>query len=238
MGVDGSQRIGAALTPRFGVASASGVNPALERQLVQRRRNWKAEDGAIEKTTVGIYVVKQDATSQPEDIGIILEGHQILRDLNNVASAAAMLFGLMYAMNLNYSPELKNTFEVLQKVVMELDGNTLSMKTQVLKNRLSFQQFLLIAFLLPIPACLTVYVSAFSLPDTLPCVRLPSRVPTLDWNDYELCRCLSPDPSSAANLGRGPPSLHDANATQDPPLPLRSAGKIQNPPYWIHHCNL
>ncbi|CAB1445580.1 unnamed protein product [Pleuronectes platessa] len=41
MGVDGSQRIGAALTPRFGVASASGVNPALERQLVQRRRNWK-----------------------------------------------------------------------------------------------------------------------------------------------------------------------------------------------------
>ncbi|CAB1434031.1 unnamed protein product [Pleuronectes platessa] len=29
MGVDGSQRIGAALTPRFGVASASGVNPAL-----------------------------------------------------------------------------------------------------------------------------------------------------------------------------------------------------------------
>ncbi|CAB1439835.1 unnamed protein product [Pleuronectes platessa] len=41
MGVDGSQRIGATLTPRFGVASASGVNPALERQLVQRRRNWK-----------------------------------------------------------------------------------------------------------------------------------------------------------------------------------------------------
>ncbi|CAB1452008.1 unnamed protein product [Pleuronectes platessa] len=41
MGVDGSQRIGATLTPRFGVASASGVNPALERRLVQRRRNWK-----------------------------------------------------------------------------------------------------------------------------------------------------------------------------------------------------
>ncbi|CAB1429974.1 unnamed protein product [Pleuronectes platessa] len=41
MGVDGAQRIGAALTPRFRVASASGVNPALERRLVQRRRNWK-----------------------------------------------------------------------------------------------------------------------------------------------------------------------------------------------------
>ncbi|CAB1456991.1 unnamed protein product [Pleuronectes platessa] len=49
MGVGGSQRIGAALTPRFGVASASGVNPASlaghivqkKRRLVQRRRNWK-----------------------------------------------------------------------------------------------------------------------------------------------------------------------------------------------------
>ncbi|CAB1438824.1 unnamed protein product [Pleuronectes platessa] len=28
MGVDGNQRIGAALTPRFGIASTSGVNPA------------------------------------------------------------------------------------------------------------------------------------------------------------------------------------------------------------------
>ncbi|CAB1439168.1 unnamed protein product [Pleuronectes platessa] len=34
------------------------------------------------------------------------------------------------------------------------------------------------------------------------------------------------DPSSAADLGRGPPPLYDANATQDPPLPLRSARTI------------
>ncbi|CAB1447037.1 unnamed protein product [Pleuronectes platessa] len=37
-----SSRDYSAFTPRFGVASASGVNPALERQLVQRRRNWKS----------------------------------------------------------------------------------------------------------------------------------------------------------------------------------------------------
>ena len=77
-----------------------------------------------------------DATSRPEDIGVVLEGQMVLRDLDNVAFSAAMLFGLMYALNLNYPPELKYTFEVLQKVVMELDSNTLSKKAQVLKNRL------------------------------------------------------------------------------------------------------
>lgn len=99
----------------------------------------QAEDalqGSIEETTVGIYVVKHSATSRPEDVGIVLEGQQVLHDLDNVASAAAMLFGLMYALNLNYPSELKNFFEVLQKVVMELDGNTFSKKAQALKIRL------------------------------------------------------------------------------------------------------
>uniref|UniRef100_A0AAQ4S5C2 Uncharacterized protein n=1 Tax=Gasterosteus aculeatus aculeatus TaxID=481459 RepID=A0AAQ4S5C2_GASAC len=80
-------------------------------------------------TTLGIGVVKPtDATDGPENIGIVLEGQVVLHGLDNVALAAAMLFGLMYALNLNYPPELKYSFEVLKKVVMELDGNTLSKK--------------------------------------------------------------------------------------------------------------
>lgn len=81
---------------------------------------------AIEETTVAIYVVKRDATSKAEDIGIVLEGQMVVRDLDNVALEAAMIFGLMYALNLNYPPELKYSFEVLQKIVMELEGSTLS----------------------------------------------------------------------------------------------------------------
>lgn len=73
------------------------------------------------------YVVKHNITSKPEDIGVVLEGQMVLHDLDNVALAAAMLFGLMYALNLKYPPELKYSFKVLQKVVMELDGNTLSL---------------------------------------------------------------------------------------------------------------
>ncbi|KAI9532041.1 hypothetical protein NQZ68_035378 [Dissostichus eleginoides] len=33
-------------------------------------------------------------------------------------------------MNLNYTPKLKCTFEVLQQMLMELDGNMLSKKAQ------------------------------------------------------------------------------------------------------------
>uniref|UniRef100_A0AAQ4PPB8 ribonuclease H n=1 Tax=Gasterosteus aculeatus aculeatus TaxID=481459 RepID=A0AAQ4PPB8_GASAC len=57
---------------------------------------------------------------------------------------------------------------------------------------LAFQHLLLIASLLPTPAWLTRYVSAFSLPDTLPGDRLPARVPTLDRNVYDLCTYLPP----------------------------------------------
>ncbi|CAB1430945.1 unnamed protein product, partial [Pleuronectes platessa] len=50
MGVDGSQRIGAALTPRFGVASASGVNPALSLKhasAFSRARKRKSPSGSL-----------------------------------------------------------------------------------------------------------------------------------------------------------------------------------------------
>lgn len=53
-----------------------------------------------------------------------------------VSLAIAMLFGLMYALNLYYPLKLKYFFKVVQKVVMELDGTTLSKKAQVLENRL------------------------------------------------------------------------------------------------------
>ncbi|KAI4903066.1 hypothetical protein NFI96_006584, partial [Prochilodus magdalenae] len=59
---------------------------------------------------------------------IVLVGQVMLQELDNVALATAMLFGLMYALNLDYPPELKYRFEVLQKVVMELEGTTLSKK--------------------------------------------------------------------------------------------------------------
>ncbi|KAF6716696.1 hypothetical protein FQA47_001122, partial [Oryzias melastigma] len=93
--------------------------------------------GAVEETTVGIYAIKHDPENKPEDIGMVIEGHIVLEELESVALAVAMLFGLFYALNLNYPPGIKNTCEVLQKLLMELECGTLTKKVQALKNRLA-----------------------------------------------------------------------------------------------------
>lgn len=92
---------------------------------------------AIEDTTVGICVLKEHVTSDaPDDIVVVLEGIKVLQDLDNTALAVAMLFGLMYALNLSYPADLHYTFEVVQKILMELDEGKLSNKALALKNRL------------------------------------------------------------------------------------------------------
>lgn len=77
----------------------------------------QAADEAIiqrsnKETTMGIYIKSRDASGSPEDIGIVLEGQRVWQDLDNYTLAAAMLFGLMYTLNLTYPLE-KYTFEVL-----------------------------------------------------------------------------------------------------------------------------
>uniref|UniRef100_A0A3B3HDD9 Uncharacterized protein n=1 Tax=Oryzias latipes TaxID=8090 RepID=A0A3B3HDD9_ORYLA len=80
---------------------------------------------AIEKTTAGVYVAKETPGKDFPDVGIIIEGVVILQDLDNVALATAI-----------YPAQLRYTFEVIQKVVMELDPTELSRKAQNLKTKL------------------------------------------------------------------------------------------------------
>uniref|UniRef100_A0A3B1IBM1 Uncharacterized protein n=1 Tax=Astyanax mexicanus TaxID=7994 RepID=A0A3B1IBM1_ASTMX len=91
---------------------------------------------AIEKTTVGVYVTRETPGSDSSDVGIIIEGVVVLQDLGNVALAVAMLFGLFYSLNMRYPSQLHFTFEVIQKLVMELDTTQLSRKAQNLKTKL------------------------------------------------------------------------------------------------------
>lgn len=92
------------------------------------------------ETIYGIYVIRHegaDPSDPPEDVGVILEGVTVLRELRNVPFAMAMFLAFVYSLNLCYPPEHKYTFEALQKIILQLDGNRLSTKVQALKTILS-----------------------------------------------------------------------------------------------------
>ncbi|XP_041482320.1 uncharacterized protein LOC121429408 [Lytechinus variegatus] len=87
-----------------------------------------------------IYVVKKeggDVSDPPADIGIILEGVDVVSNIRSVADALILIFGLVYAVDLQYPPKLKYLFEVIQKLIMGLEGSgKLSPKVQSLKLKL------------------------------------------------------------------------------------------------------
>ncbi|KAI5086908.1 hypothetical protein C0J45_23868, partial [Silurus meridionalis] len=66
---------------------------------------------------------------------IILKEVIVLQDIPDLPETFAYLFGLLYALNMEYPKELKYTFEFIQKIFMDLDG-TCSAKVQSLKLKL------------------------------------------------------------------------------------------------------
>ncbi|KAJ8362702.1 hypothetical protein SKAU_G00115330 [Synaphobranchus kaupii] len=74
-------------------------------------RHYVAVDQALiqavtKETMVGIFIIKRNNVSDElEDIRIFFMGLTVLLDLDSVAFVAAMLFGLMYALNLNFPPQ-------------------------------------------------------------------------------------------------------------------------------------
>ncbi|XP_039902929.1 uncharacterized protein LOC120743363 isoform X2 [Simochromis diagramma] len=107
-------------------------------KLVKEYTNTEANTEAMEQTVMGVYVIHQEGAEpgdDPENIGVLIEGVEVLTGLRSIAIACALLFGLIYCLNLSYPPELKCTFEVLQKIIMKLDGQRLSSKAQFLKKQ-------------------------------------------------------------------------------------------------------
>uniref|UniRef100_A0A3B5R2X8 Uncharacterized protein n=1 Tax=Xiphophorus maculatus TaxID=8083 RepID=A0A3B5R2X8_XIPMA len=95
---------------------------------------------AIAETFLGIFVIPPEGAEAADahlDVGLVLEGVEVMNSLGSVLFAIVMLLGLIYALNLSYPQELKHTFEVLQKIIMKVDGKNLSKKAQVLNIKLS-----------------------------------------------------------------------------------------------------
>ncbi|XP_041836785.1 uncharacterized protein LOC121636988 [Melanotaenia boesemani] len=74
--------------------------------LVKEYKNTDGEacEAAMMETMFGIYVIRKEGAEpddDPEDVGVVLEGVQVLDELGNVPLAVVMLFVLLYALNLS-----------------------------------------------------------------------------------------------------------------------------------------
>lgn len=81
-------------------------------------------------------VVHGASEEDPVDVSTILEGMEVLHGCGNLAQACTLLMGLIYSLNLAYPQTPRYTFEVFQKLLLELDGMKLSPKVQALKSKL------------------------------------------------------------------------------------------------------
>lgn len=93
----------------------------------------------ISETTMAIYTVRGDGDGPGgrfADVGVVLEGVDVLHNLQSVNYACVMLYGLIYALNLSYPKSLKNTFEAYQKILMDLESDKPSNKVRALKLKL------------------------------------------------------------------------------------------------------
>ncbi|KAF3850491.1 hypothetical protein F7725_012263, partial [Dissostichus mawsoni] len=80
---------------------------------------------------MGIYVIRKEGVDITESLWTseLHRGCSSSDDLGNVACACALLFGLIYALNLSYPSNLKFTLEVFQKLLMNLDGTSFQPKS-------------------------------------------------------------------------------------------------------------
>uniref|UniRef100_A0A8C1UMQ8 Uncharacterized protein n=1 Tax=Cyprinus carpio TaxID=7962 RepID=A0A8C1UMQ8_CYPCA len=96
------------------------------------------EDGA-KGVSIAILCVLEDETqaTSPEvvNIAVVLEQVVVLKDLPDISTALAYLFGLLYALNMSYPQALKYTFDTIQNVFMEL-GSGCTKRVLSLKNKL------------------------------------------------------------------------------------------------------
>ncbi|KAK7880617.1 hypothetical protein WMY93_032746 [Mugilogobius chulae] len=88
----------------------------------------------LEDVTMAVFVIRTEVhclEELPVDIGVVIEGVEVLNGLSSVASACALLLGLIYVLNLAYPKSLRFTFEVFQKIIMELEPQKMSPKLAV-----------------------------------------------------------------------------------------------------------
>ncbi|XP_034052381.1 uncharacterized protein LOC117532895 [Gymnodraco acuticeps] len=86
-----------------------------------------------------IFVVRNSAAQGDANAGhvsIVIEETEVQDGCKSVSNACILLMGIIYAMNLVYPPKVKYTFEVFQKLFLELNSQKVSPKVQTLRFKL------------------------------------------------------------------------------------------------------
>ncbi|KAI4811461.1 hypothetical protein KUCAC02_014370 [Chaenocephalus aceratus] len=100
---------------------------------------------ALSSVTVGVLTVLSEDNPQegpssmqlePISTDIVLEGGIVMENIKNFPQAVCLLFGLIYALHLDYPKCMANTLMFLQRVMLGLGTKTLSPKLLTLRNAL------------------------------------------------------------------------------------------------------
>lgn len=101
---------------------------------IGRREDAERE---LQQSTMAVYVIREDEEQLNTcDVGIVIEGVEVLNELPSVAHGCALLFGLIYVLNLSYPGELKHTFDALQKLFMEIEPKRMTRRVCNLSAKL------------------------------------------------------------------------------------------------------
>ncbi len=104
-----------------------------------------AKEEVLASVTVGVLtVVNEDAQQQglnavhlqPISTAIVLEGSTVMDNVRDFPQAVCLIFGLMYALHLDYPKCMANTLKFIQAVMLGLGNKTLPPKLLTLKNKL------------------------------------------------------------------------------------------------------
>ncbi|XP_076857815.1 sterile alpha motif domain-containing protein 3-like [Brachyhypopomus gauderio] len=99
------------------------------------------EEKYTKDVKVAILTVLEDdggAQCSPPDVvsfAIVLEENVVVEGISDLPSAFLLLFGLFYALNIEYPKEMRYSFEVIQKVLLGL-GTNFSARVLSFKNKL------------------------------------------------------------------------------------------------------
>ena len=84
-----------------------------------------------------IVIARGATPANPTTAKIVIEGNEVIEALD-VARACALLMGLIYTLNLSCPKVLKHTFELFQKIFLELDGLKASPRVMSVKNKMLY----------------------------------------------------------------------------------------------------